>query len=204
MFEEYTRWDKTHQKSIHVEYQCFESEIVRYDRAYFDLTVVTCNPMLAHVFGVETDDRNDSRLRETIDNAIRVGDHVFYLEFGEHSAYWAHLCDGRPARDWDSGFAGVIVVHREAWLKAMPGKTFARSYVSRVLHKAFGERLTAELNGWVYEAHIDDPDDPDACYSMGDFLDPEEALKAAMLERPDICYKDDDFDEEVTYSLKAA
>ena len=200
-FSELTRWDSTHTRSIRVDYQDFAREVVKNDREYFGITVVTCNEMLASVFGVEVDDQDDSQLRETIDDALAKGDHIFYLEFGDHSSYWCHICDHRPVRSWDSGFAGVMVVHKDAWLNAMPRSTFARSYVSKVIHETFDEWVTAELNGWLYKAYIDDPDGDS--YTMGDFLDPEEALKEAMSDHPEIRYSDDDFDFEGTYVLTA-
>lgn len=202
--DQYTRWDKTHTKSIKVFYQYEPSTFIKEDRRALGVDVITCNPMVAEMFGVEVE-KEDSILRSSILDALQRGDHVFYLAFGEHTVYWCHLLNARPKRSWDSGFCGVVITRRDAWFKAMPRSTFARSYVSKVLHESWDEQITAYLNGWFYEAHIKDEDlAKDLDYWMGDYLSPEAALKEAMTEHPDICFSNDDFKEERIYKLKTA
>lgn len=201
--DQYTRWDKTHTKSIKVFYQQEPSEYLREDRKALGVDVITCNPMVAEMFGVVVDDKEDSILKLSILDALQRGDHVFYIEFGEHSAYWCHLHDSIPKRSWDSGFCGVVIVRRDAWFKAMPRSTFARSYVSKVLHLSWDEQMTAYLNGWFYEANIQDPDN-DLDYWMGDFLSPEEAIKVAQMDHPEVVYSITDFEEVRLCTLKVA
>lgn len=201
--DQYTRWDNTHTKSIKVFYQQEPSKYLREDRKALGVDVITCNPMVAEMFGVEVDNKEDSILKSSVLDALQKGDHVFYLEFGEHSAYWCHLRNAHPKRSWDSWFVGVVIVRREAWFKAMPRSTFARSYVSKVLHESWDEQMNAELNGWFYEANIEDPDS-NLNYWMSDFLSPEAALQEAMAEYPEICHEEDDFDDYGNFLLEVA
>lgn len=200
--EELTRWDATHTRSIRVGYQ---DEIiidpVKEDAKYFGLTILTGIESVADVFGVELE-KDSSVIDKAVRDAITAGDHVFFIEYGNHSAEWVHILNELPNRTWDSCCAGVLIVHKDAWLSAMPRRTFARKYVKKVLDDAFSERVTANLNGWLYQAVVDDGDGP--CYILGNYLSSEEALKDAMTEFPDIKYEKDDFDEEVTFVLKAA
>ena len=57
MLSEYTRFDATHTRSISVQYQDFEDEVVAQDVAWLGLRVFTSSTHLAHVLGVE-DPRN--------------------------------------------------------------------------------------------------------------------------------------------------
>lgn len=200
--EELTRWDATHTRSIRVGYQ---DEIiidpVKEDTKYFGLTILTGIESVADVFGVELE-KDSSVIDKAVRDAITAGDHVFFIEYGNHSAEWVHILNELPNRTWDSCCAGVLIVHKDAWLSAMPRRTFARKYVKKVLDDAFSERVTANLNGWLYQAVVDDGDGP--CYILGNYLSSEEALKDAMTEFPHIKYEKDDFDEEVTFVLKAA
>lgn len=200
--EELTRWDATHTRSIRVGYQ---DEIiidpVKEDAKYFGLTILTGIESVADVFGVELE-KDSSVIDKAVRDAITVGDHVFFIEYGNHSAEWVHILNELPNRTWDSCCAGVLIVHNDAWLSAMPRRTFARKYVKKVLDDAFGERVTATLNGWLYQAVVEDG--AVSCYILNNYLSSEEALKDAMLEFPDIKYEKDDFDEEVTFVLKAA
>lgn len=200
--EELTRWNATHTRSIRVGYQ---DEIiidpVKEDAKYFGLTILTGIESVADVFGVELE-KDSSVIDKAVRDAITAGDHVFFIEYGNHSAEWVHILNELPNRTWDSCCAGVLIVHKDAWLSAMPRRTFARKYVKKVLDDAFSERVTANLNGWLYQAVVDDGDGP--CYILGNYLSSEEALKDAMTEFPDIKYEKDDFDEEVTFVLKAA
>lgn len=200
--EELTRWDATHTRSIRVGYQ---DEIiidpVKEDTKYFGLTILTGIESVADVFGVELE-KDSSVIDKAVRDAITAGDHVFFIEYGNHSAEWVHILNELPNRTWDSCCAGVLIVHKHAWLSAMPRRTFARKYVKKVLDDAFSERVTANLNGWLYQAVVDDGDGP--CYILGNYLSSEEALKDAMTEFPHIKYEEDDFDEEETFVLKAA
>lgn len=198
--DEYTRWDKTHALSIHIDYMEYVPEVVKNERDYFALDVIICNPILADLFGV-TVDKEKNRLDQAVLDAIQMGDHIFYLEFGDHSMYWCRLRDQWVPSGWNSGCAGAIIVRKDAWHKAVPGRTFARSYVSKLLHQAFDRWMDAELNGWLFEAFIHDHVN-DECFCIGPFLSPEEALTSTMNAYPDICYKPDDFNPEFVYRLK--
>ena len=200
--DQYTRWNESHTKAICVAYQEESSWYLREDRAALGVDVITCNPVVAEMFGVEVDDQKDSILKSSILEAIKNGDHVFYIEFGEHSGCWCHLHDDRPQRTWDSGFCGVVVVRRKAWLEAMPGRTFARSYVSQILHESWDREIDAYLNNGFYKAYLEGSEDDDDYTCWSDFITPEEAIKAAQQEYPEIVYSDDDFEEVRLYTLK--
>lgn len=198
-FEDLTRWDATHTKSIKIDYQqeFFDSPI-KDDAKYFGLTILTGHERVADVFGAELE-KDSSVIDRAVLDAIATGDHVFYIEYGRHSSEWVHILDGLPKRTWDAGCAGVILVHKDAWHDAMPRHTFVRKYVARVLEEAFSERVTAYLNGWVYEATIKDEDD---CVYLDGYLSPKDALKDAMSLYPEICYKPADFDVTISYCLR--
>ena len=71
--------------------------------------------------------------------AIRVGDHVFYIEYGDHSAKWFRIRQNRPKRDWDSGCAGVIIANRDGWHRTFPQETFAKTHVFKRFSSLFDE-----------------------------------------------------------------
>lgn len=191
--DQYTRWDKTRSKSITVHHQHRPSSTLRCEREFLGFDVITRNPMVAEMFGVEVvDNEEDSIFQTTILDAEKTGNYVFYLEFGEHSMYWCKLCDERPNECWD----GVIIVRKEAWQAALQGTSFARSFVSGFLHGILDASMTAELNCWFYEACITDSKNDDS-YWISDFLDPDHALSEAMTRCPDICYSEDDFEPVV-------
>ena len=87
----------------------------------------------------------------------------------------------------------------DAWLEAMPRQTYAKRFVHQKLCEAFNERVTAHLNGWVYEARAETDD---GCFCFPSFLDQEKALAAAMAEFPDIKYREEDFAAITTYTLR--
>ena len=68
--DQYTRWDKTHTKSIKVFYQYEPSTFIKEDRRALGVDVITCNPMVAEMFGVEVE-KEDSILRSSILDAFK-------------------------------------------------------------------------------------------------------------------------------------
>ena len=198
MLSEYTRFDATHTRSISVHYQDFEDEVVAEDVAWLGLRVFTSNTQLAHVLGVEI--REIESLKKAYFEAIDAGDHIFFMEMGEHGAYSFRLCLERPRRNWDSGWVGIIIVPKDCWHRAYPRKTYAKRYVYQKIQKIFEANVEARLNGWLYEAVFQSKDESIA-YSG--FLSPEEALSCAQSEYPEIRYMEDDFEEVTAYKLIA-
>lgn len=83
----------------------------------------------------------------------------------------------------------------------MPGRTFARTYVSKILHESWDREIDAYLNNGFYQAYLEGSEDDDyTCWS--DYITPEEAIKAAQQDHPEIVYSDDDFEEVRLYTLK--
>lgn len=194
----FIRYDADHSQRIVVDYQDHRDDTVEETAKAFGLRVLTCNHAVADIFGVDVEaDENVLRVAQL--EAIKTGEHVFFIEFGSHSSDWFKLCLGRPARSFDSGFCGIIVVPHDAWLEAMPRKTYAKRFVHQKLCEAFNERVTANLNGWVYEARAETDD---GCFCFPGFLDQEGALAAAMAEFPDIKYREEDFAAITTYTLR--
>lgn len=186
----FTRYDAHHAAKIEVLPQQEPDNQASLDCEYMGIRVLTTLPMLAEAFGVEAVEVEEINRREL--EAIRKGDRVFFLEFGRHSACWFRVRRVRPSSDWDSGCAGIMIVNRDAWLSAFPGSTFAEGRVFKVLDDAFSERVTADLNGWLYTALVTEADGETMVY--GGFLSEEEALKWAMTDHPDIRYAEEDFD----------
>lgn len=181
-----------------MDYQDHRDDTVEETAKVFGLRVLTCNHAVADIFGVDVE-ADENVLRAAQLEAIKTGEHVFFIEFGSHSSDWFKLCLGRPACGFDSGFCGIIVVPHDAWLEAMPRKTYAKRFVHQKLCETFIERVTANLNGWVYEARAETDD---GCFCFPGFLDQEEALAAAMAEFPDIKYREEDFAAITTYTLR--
>lgn len=198
MLSEYTRFDATHTCSISVHYQDFDDEVVAQDVAWLGLRVFTSNTHLAHVLGVEI--REIESLKKAYFEAIDAGDHVFFMEMGEHGAYSFRLCLERPRRNWDSGWVGIIIVPKDCWHRAYPRKTYAKRYVYQKIQKIFVANVEARLNGWLYEAVV-------SCEEGGTaftgFLSPDEALSCALAEYPEIRYTEDQFEEVTAYKLIA-
>ena len=194
----FIRYDADHRQRIVVDYQDHRDDTVEETTKAFGLRVLTCNHAVADIFGVDVE-ADENVLRSAQLEAIRTGEHVFFIEYGSHSSDWFKLRLGRPARGWDSGFCGIIIVPHDAWLEAMPRKTYAKRFVYQTLCDEFDERVTANLNGWIYEAYVETDD---GCIGFSGYLSEEEALADAMAEFPDIKYGEDDFEAVTTYQLR--
>lgn len=194
----FIRYNADHRQRIVVDYQDHRDDTVEETAKAFGLRVLTCNHAVADIFGVDVE-ADENVLHAVQLEAIKTGEHVFFIEFGSHSSDWFKLRLARPARDFDSGFCGIIVVSHDAWLKAMPRKTYAKRFVYQTLCDEFNERVTANLNGWVYEACAETDD---GCFCFPGFLEQEEALALAMAEFPDIKYREEDFAAITTYTLR--
>lgn len=181
-----------------MDYQDHRDDTVEETAKAFGLRVLTCNHAVADIFGVDVE-ADENVLRSAQLEAINTGEHVFFIEFGSHSSDWFKLRLVRPAWNFDSGFSGIIVVPHDAWLEAMPRKNYAKRFVHQKLCEAFNERVTANLNGWVYEARAETDD---GCICFPGFLDQEGALATAMAEFPDIKYREEDFAAITTYPLR--
>lgn len=155
-------------------------ELVMEDRKTLGLKVFTPNPYLGGIFGVNLEDDYEV-VQKAMLEAIRVGDHVFYIEYGDHSAKWFRIRQNRPKRDWDSGCAGVIIANHDGWHRTFPQETFAKTHVFKRFSSLFDEYVTAILNGWLWEAEVLDEEE-EAFY--GPFLSQEEAMEAMAKEYP--------------------
>lgn len=194
-----TRFNADHSAKIVVERSLSGDYTPQRDREYFGFEVLTTFDELADVFGVET--ASCEAVSRRIITALDEGARLFYLEMGLHSSYSFRLCREQPKRDWDSGCVGILVQPRDAWLNAMPGKTFATEYVFRTLRKEVAERIESIFNGEIFAAFMIDEGES---LCMDGFLSPEEALRAMQAEYPEIRYCEEDFDVETTYRLAAA
>lgn len=92
---QYTRYDATRTRKIYVQYQDFFDETAMQDVVYFGLRIYTRNDSVAEIFGVETA-KDDAVVRAAHLEALRRGDHVFFMEFGRHSGEWFRLHQTRP------------------------------------------------------------------------------------------------------------
>ena len=164
-----------------MDYQDHRDDTVEETAKAFGLRVLTCNHAVADIFGVDVE-ADENVLRSAQLEAINTGEHVFFIEFGSHSSDWFKLRLVRPAWNFDSGFSGIIVVPHDAWLEAMPRKTYA----SALSIKSFEARAETD----------------DGCICFPGFLDQEGALATAMAEFPDIKYREEDFAAITTYPLR--
>lgn len=130
----FIRYDADHLQRIVVDYQDHRDDTVEETAKAFGLRVLTCNHAVADIFGVDVE-ADENVLRAAQLEAIKTGEHVFFIEFGSHSSDWFKLCLGRPARGFDSGFCGIIVVPHDAWLEAMPRKTYAKPKALRSVQR---------------------------------------------------------------------
>lgn len=194
----YIRYNATHDQKIVVYYQDERDYLVKEQAEALGLQILTCNQSVADVFGVDVV-KDMSVLRSTHLEAIEKGEHVFFIEYGSHTLDWIRLGLDIPKRDFDSGYAGLIRVPHDSWLKANPRSTYAKRHVFKTLRAAFEDRVSACLNGMIYEACVETEDD-DVWYSG--YIDPEEALADAMRDFPEIKYKPEDFSAVTIYTLR--
>ena len=195
MFEAYTRWNAEHTASITVRYQDdFIEEVTRDDAEYYGVTVYTTVWSVANAFSAKAEVCDKYAINKARAEAIKRGDYVFYLWFGNHSAYAFGISEDMPPSDWDSGCCGVLVCDKDKW----PFQPKGADSVFKMVKDIFEDRVEAILNGWVYEAIVDSEED--GCIGFTDCLSPEEALRTAQEEYPEIKYEESDFDVE--YTLK--
>ena len=194
MFEEYTRWNAEHTASIRVRYQEDDMTGVASDAAdYYGVTVYTTVPDVAMCFSKDGEAYDKHAINKALAEAIARGDYVFYLWFGNHSAYSFGISEACPPSDWDSGCCGILVVDKDKW----PFQPKGTDSVFKMIKDIFEDRVEAVMNGWVYEAVVDSED---GCIAFPDCLSPEEAVRTAQEEYPEIKYEDSDF--ETKYTLK--
>lgn len=194
MFEKYTRWNKDHSASITVRYQDnFIEEVTRDDAEYYGVTVYTTVWSVANAFSAKAEVCDKYAINKALAEASKRGDYVFYLWFGNHSAYSFGISEAMPPSDWDSGCCGILVCDKYKW----PFQPKGTDSVFKRIKDVFEDRVEAVMNGWVYEAVVDSED---GCIGFTDFLSPEEALRTAQEEYPEIKYEDSDF--ETKYTLK--
>lgn len=195
MFEEYTRWNAEHTASITVRYQDNSIEEVTRDAAeYYGVTVYTTVWSVANAFSAKAEVCDKHAINKARAEASKRGDYVFYLWFGNHSAYSFGISEAMPPSDWDSGCCGILVCDKDKW----PFQPKETDSVFKMVKDIFEDRVEAVMNGWVYEAIVDSEED--GCIGFTDFLSPEEALRTAQEEYPEIKYEDSDF--ETKYTLK--
>ena len=181
-----TRWDATHTNYLEIGYSQDSTgadvvdEDIRNDVEYFGVDVYTTVERVAEHFGAETFTRRAILLKEV--EARCNGDRVYYLRFGEHSAY-AFDVTRTPARsDWDSGCCGILVVRRARW----PETVYVDGYVFKKIQEAFTDRVMAALNGWIYELVVT--------------VDGESTTYSGLISEEDA---PDDFEEETVWRLVA-
>lgn len=197
-----TRWDASHSKRIEITQQTITDETAANDARYYRLKIFTDSGLLADIFRVPFC-RDQHRIYREHIAALERGDHVFFLQMGEHSSSWFRLCPEYPGKDWDNWCAGIVIVNREFWHRAMPRTTFAASYVFRKLSDAFDDRVTAILNGWIYSADVYD-ENGDILETYCDALSPEAALLIAQEDFPEIQFSEGDFEAVTRYCLRAS
>lgn len=195
MFEKYTRWNKDHSASITVRYQDDDvTEVTRDAADYYGVKVYTTVPDVAMCFSKDGETYDKYAINKALAEASKRGDYVFYLWFGNHSMYAFGISEACPPSDWDSGCCGILVCDKDKW----PFQPKGTDSVFKMVKDVFEDRVEAVLNGWVYEAIVDSEED--GCIGFTDCLSPEEALRTAQEEYPEIKYEESDF--ETKYTLK--
>lgn len=195
MFEEYTRWNAEHTASIRVRYQDdFIEEITRDDAEYYGVTVYTTIWSVANAFSAKAEVCDKHAINKARTEAMKRGDYVFYLWFGNHSAYAFGISEDMPPSDWDSGCCGILVCDKDKW----PFQSKGTDSVFKMVKDVFADRVEAVLNGWVYEAIVDSEEE--GVMGFTDCLSPIEAVRTAQAQYPEIKYGESDFD--VKYTLK--
>ena len=195
MFEKYTRWNAEHTASIRVRYQDDLIEEVTRDAAeYYGVTVYTTVWSVANAFSAKAEVCDKHAINKALAEASKRGDYVFYLWFGNHSAYSFGISEACPPSDWDSGCCGILVCDKDKW----PFQPKGTDSVFKMVKDIFEDRVEAVMNGWIYMAVVDSEEDGGIGFT--DFLSPEEALRTAQEEYPEIKYEESDF--ETKYTLK--
>lgn len=205
-----TRWSADHLKKIEVRLaeNAEGLDWVHEDFRQAGCAFFTTDPVLRSEFHLPELPRNDEarrvyrrQMKKALLDAIRAGDHVFYMVHGEHScdAFWFQDTDAPRPRFSDSWLAGFVIVNREAWKQVFTGRPASRKVVGRWLDQ-MAEYIEHEINGWVYEYRFADLAEDEDYWSNG-FLSEEEALAAAIEEHPECAYTDDAFEEATTYRL---
>ena len=195
-----TRWDANHTNYLEIGYSQDSigtdvvDEDIRNDVEYFGVEVYTTVGSVADHFGAETFTRKRILVKEV--EARRNGDRVYYLRFGEHSAYAFDITRTPACSDWDSCCCGILVVRRARW----PETVYVDGYVFKKIQEAFTDRVMAALNGWIYELEAT-VDGKSTTYSG--LISEEDALEIAAAEFPAIKYAPDDFEEETVWRLVA-
>lgn len=201
-----TRWSSDHQKSVSVHHQQNRLDWLLDDLVIAGCTFYSTDPVLCHEFGIDVPTNDEARyqrrkeMNQAILEALRAGNHVFYMVHGEHSYTRFYFTDSaRPMpRFSDAWLAGFVIVDRNQWKTCH--QCAARSVVAQWL-SVMAQYIEHELNGWLYEYCYQDQQLGES-YVSGGYLSSEDALKDAQDEHPECCYSDDDF--FTTYTLRAA
>ncbi len=188
------RWNAMHDSSIKVFCQDHPDEQLRLDAEYFGIEVFSNEEGVARMFSETAKVWTPHQIDVIEATARRNGDRVFYLEYGEHSAFGFRLHRHDRKGFWFGRCVGILVARRCTW----PETVFYESYVFRVLDKVFSERGCAVLNGWIFEAVVTTKDET-ICYR--DHLSEAEALADAQRDFPDVKYRDKDFKLATVYQL---
>ena len=195
MFEEYTRWNAEHTASITVRYQDdFIEEVTRDAAEYYGVTVYTFVWSVANAFSAKAEVCDKHAINKARVEAIARGDYVFYLRFGNHSMYTFEISEDMPPSDWDSGCCGILVCDKDKW----PFQPKGTESVFKMVKDVFEDRVESVMNGWIFMAVVDSEED--GCIGFTDCLSPEEAVRTAQEQYPEIKYEESDF--ETKYTLK--
>ena len=161
---------------------------------YYGVTVYTTVPDVAMCFSKDGEAYDKHAINKALAEAIARGDYVFYLWFGNHSAYSFGISEACPPSDWDSGCCGILVCDKDKW----PFQPKGTDSVFKMVKDVFEDRVEAVMNGWIYMAVVDSEED--GCIAFPDCLSPEEALRRAQEECPESRCEESDF--ETKYTLK--
>lgn len=147
----------------------------------------------------------DRECRAALDAALKSGDPVLWVIFGEHSMYSFRFAESgeHPPRFSDSWLTGFVVINRRKWRKALPNVPCTKATCLKFLQENFEPVIEADLNGTVKECLFTNEEEGEG-YWFGEFLTVEEALQAALEEHPECRYEESDFDVTVEYRLKKA
>lgn len=206
----FVRWSADHRNRISVELQDNNDglEWVREDLAAAGCEFFSTDPVIRSVFGLGELHRGEDAeaycktMRKAHLEALRTGDHVFFMVHGEHSghSFWFTPSGAPRPRFSDSWIAGIVVVNRSSWKRNFPNRPASRLVAARFLDE-MADYIEHEINGEVFEFVFSGDD---GCFASPGFLTEDDAIRAALEEHPECRFADDDFEETRSYRLKAA
>lgn len=193
------QYDATHSCGIHVGFDedCeFTLEACVENLATF-MTVYTGNARVSDIFGIPKSSEDVAKAAYL--KAIKVGNPVFFIEYGNHSIESIRIHQTKPRSDWDSGCVGFVVCDRQKW-QEQTHKIPLPTLIFREVKEWF-EDIDNAITGCLFQWTTVDQHGSDSGCRCGGFRSEEEALQDALENFPECMYDESRFEVTRTYRL---